>query len=165
MYLKKLPVAFVLNFRWRINPCKDGLLTFILSEKGLERKQNDKKNDRIQGKHCGRSLGKRATVSNHGKVNSYRSGWNKPETACFCFANGIQMLFCKTREIKLSEKNDCKLVYCVIFCITLYRGCSLTKRYTAKSAKAQRENGTANTRQKNDVDRQSGKPIIFQPSA
>jgi len=44
-------------------------------------------------------------------------------------------------------------------------GCSLTKRYTAKSAKAQRENGTTNTRQKNDVDRQSGKPIIFQPSA
>ena len=42
-------------------------------------------------------------------------------------------------------------------------GCSLTKRYTAKSAKAQRENGTTNTRQKNDVDRQSGKPIIFQP--
>ena len=33
-----------------------------------------KENDRIQGKHCGRSLGKRATVSNHGKVNSYRSG-------------------------------------------------------------------------------------------
>ena len=32
-------------------------------------------------------------------------------------------------------------------------------------AKAQRENGTTNTRQKNDVDRQSGKPIIFQPSA
>ncbi len=30
--------------------------------------------------------------------------------------------------------------------------CSLTKRYIAKSAKAQRENGTANTRQKNDVD-------------
>ena len=69
------------------------------------------------------------------------------------------------RKIKVSEKNNCKLVYCVIFCITLYRGCSLTKRYTAKSAKAQRENGTTNTRQKNDVDRQSGKPIIFQPSA
>lgn len=34
----------------------------ILSEKGLERKQNDKKNDRIQGKNCGRSLGKRATT-------------------------------------------------------------------------------------------------------
>ena len=31
-------------------------------------------------------------------------------------------------------------------------GCSLTKRYTVKSAKEQRENGTANTRQKNDVD-------------
>ena len=34
--------------------------------------------------------------------------------------------------------------------------CSLTKRYIAKSAKAQRENGTANTRQKNDVDLGAG---------
>lgn len=62
MYLKKFPVALVLNFRQGINPCKDGLLAFILSEKGLERKQNDKKNDRIPEKHCGRSLGKRATT-------------------------------------------------------------------------------------------------------
>ena len=136
MYLKKLPVALVLNFRWRINPARTASLLSSCQRKDWNESKMTKRMIEFR-----ESIVVVLLVREQPRYKVIQNITQYTNLQLFFSETFISLVLQNSICIPFAKQKSSGFRLISFWFITIYFsmirfGCSLTKRYTAKSAKS-----------------------------